>query len=380
MEKSLVKNNNPLTKKRDSNIELYRIITMFFIVAHHYVVNSGLTLEGGPVISDPFSWRSIFLVLFGAWGKIGINCFVLITGYFMVNSNITAKKFAKLLGEVLFYNVIISSIFWITGYEPLTIKSLISSLVPITSVEQNFTATYLIFFLTIPFLNILIRNMNEKQHIRLLLVCSFTYILFGFVHRVTMNYVSWYMVLYLISSYIRLYPKKLFNSTKLTGGVSALCIIASAASVVFGAWTCAKFDKNLIFYFVTDSNTPLAVATGVSTFLFFKNIKLGYSKIINTISASTFGVLMIHANSDAMRKWLWQDLLDNVGMYSSKYMPLHAIGSVLAIFIICTLIDILRINLIEKAFFRLWDKYFNKLKLKFEECENKLCDVFKIAK
>ena len=102
MEKSLVKNNNPLTKKRDSNIELYRIITMFFIVAHHYVVNSGLTLEGGPVFSDPFSWRSIFLVLFGAWGKVGINCFVLITGYFMVNSNITAKKFAKLLGEVLF--------------------------------------------------------------------------------------------------------------------------------------------------------------------------------------------------------------------------------------------------------------------------------------
>ncbi len=380
MEKSLAKNNNPLTKNRDSNIELYRIITMFFIVAHHYVVNSGLTLEGGPVFSDPLSWRSIFLVLFGAWGKIGINCFVLITGYFMVNSNITAKKFTKLLGEVLFYNVIISSIFWITGYEPLTIKSLIFSLIPITSVARNFTATYLIFFLTIPFLNILIRNMNEKQHIRLLLVCSFTYILFGFVHRVTMNYVSWYMVLYLISSYIRLYPKKLFNSTKFTGGVSALCIIISAVSVVFGAWTCAKFDKNLIFYFVTDSNTPFAVVTGVSTFLFFKNIKLGYSKIINTISASTFGVLLIHANSDAMRKWLWQDLLDNVGMYSSKYMPLHAIGSVLAIFIICTLIDILRINLIEKVFFRLWDKYFNKLKLKFEEYENKLCDVFKIEK
>ena len=34
---------------RDSNIELFRIITMFFIVAHHYVVNSGLTLEDGPI-------------------------------------------------------------------------------------------------------------------------------------------------------------------------------------------------------------------------------------------------------------------------------------------------------------------------------------------
>ena len=30
-------------KVRDSSIELFRIITMFVIVAHHYVVNSGLT-------------------------------------------------------------------------------------------------------------------------------------------------------------------------------------------------------------------------------------------------------------------------------------------------------------------------------------------------
>lgn len=29
-------------KKRDSNLELFRIITMMFIVAHHYVINSGL--------------------------------------------------------------------------------------------------------------------------------------------------------------------------------------------------------------------------------------------------------------------------------------------------------------------------------------------------
>lgn len=28
--------------KRNSNIELYRIIVMLFIVSHHYLVNSGL--------------------------------------------------------------------------------------------------------------------------------------------------------------------------------------------------------------------------------------------------------------------------------------------------------------------------------------------------
>ena len=70
-------------KKRDSNLELYRIITMILIVAHHYVVNSGLTDPLGPIYQTPLSFPSIFLLLFGAWGKTGINCFVLITGYFM---------------------------------------------------------------------------------------------------------------------------------------------------------------------------------------------------------------------------------------------------------------------------------------------------------
>ena len=34
-------------KQRESNLELYRIIVMLLIVAHHYVVNSGqITLTG----------------------------------------------------------------------------------------------------------------------------------------------------------------------------------------------------------------------------------------------------------------------------------------------------------------------------------------------
>ena len=86
-------------KQRDSNLELFRIITMLLIVAHHFVVNSGLTATKGPINASPTSQNSMFLLLFGAWGKIGINCFVMITGYFMCKSIITAKKFAKLVGE-----------------------------------------------------------------------------------------------------------------------------------------------------------------------------------------------------------------------------------------------------------------------------------------
>ena len=39
--------------------------------------------------------------------------------------------------------------------------------------------------------------------------------------------------------------------------------------------------------------------------MFFKGLKMNYSKTINMINASTFGVLLIHDNSELMEKWLF---------------------------------------------------------------------------
>ena len=112
---------------------------MLLIVAHHYVVNSGLTSVDGPIFADPLSVKSIFLFLFGMWGKTGINCFVLITGYFMCQNKITVKKFAKLLLEIYFYNIIIYFIFLFTGYSEFSFIDFVKMLLPITSVSYSGT-------------------------------------------------------------------------------------------------------------------------------------------------------------------------------------------------------------------------------------------------
>ena len=110
-------------------------------------------------------------------------------------------------------------------------------------------------------------------------------------------------------------------------------------------------------FFVSDSNKFFAVLVAISSFLWFKNMNVSYSKLINTIGASTFGVLLIHANSDAMRQWLWKDTVDCVGHYNLPpfQLVLYILSSVVIIFIICTIIDIIRIKLIEKPFFRWYD-------------------------
>ena len=221
-------------------------------------------------------------------------------------------------------------------------------------------------------MNVLIHHLNEKQHLRLLALIGFIYIFFGTARLVRMNYVSWFVALYFIASYMRLYPKKLFENTKLWGWLTLTSFAVSAVSVLFSIWVGTIIGRNSPYAFVQDSNSFLAVTNGICSFLLFKNLNILCSKFINTVAASTFGVLCIHAHSEAMRQWLWRDMLNNVGMYASPYMPLHAVCSVLGVFILCNLIDHIRIVIIEKPFFRWWDKHWMRFYAGFQNRETAL--------
>lgn len=323
---------------------------MLMIVAHHYVVNSGL-LECIDA-QRSLSGQDYFLLLFGWGGKTGINCFVLITGYFMCTSNITWKKLCKLLGEVYFYNIIIWCLFFFSGYETFSIKGILKVFFPFFTVADNFTGCFLLFYLLIPFLNKMIHTLTEKEHFLLMAWCLGVYVILPSFAKanVVLNYVTWFSVLYVIAAYIRLYPKNWFDSEKITGLMAGTSLLLSWTSVIVLAILSRMDGKEvgICYFFVADSNKVLALATGIGAFLFFKNLKIGYSKIINTIATSTFGVLLIHANSDTMRRWLWKDICNNVGVYQEGNIILHGIISVAIIYMACTVIDIIRIHLIER--------------------------------
>lgn len=346
-------------KPRNSNLELYRIIVMLLIVAHHYVVNSGLMPE---LEKAPLSSKSLFFYLFGMWGKTGINCFVMITGYFMCKSHITIRKFLKLLLQIEFYAIAINAIFALTGYHHFGVKDALMAVWPIPSIADGFVSCFLAFYLFIPFLNVLTSHLDKKKHGYLVLLCLFTYTLMGTIHcfQVTMNYVSWFCVLYFIASYIRLYgflPK--LNTAK-WGGITCLMVILSILSVLYMAYKQSLGLPRWAYSYVADSNTLLAVATAVSSFMFFKDLKMKHHKWINTIAASTFGVLLIHANSDTMRQWLWKDTLHNAEKYYTPDVCLYAVISVLCVFFICIIIDYIRIHTVEKWTFKVIDKYLLK--------------------
>ena len=320
--------------KRNSNLELYRVLTMLAIVAHHYVVNSGLL---GLISGNYFNPRNLFFLLFGMWGKTGINCFVLITGYFMCTSQITLRKFLKLILQIEFYALVVALPFWYYHYEGFSIKDMLLGLIPVKNVSNDFTSCFILFWLTIPFLNVMIHGIDRKMHLRLIALSLFIYtaVLYIPTGGINMNYVSWFIVLYFISSYIRLYPEHIYrnDSARTWGWLAVMAVLLAAGSVAVTCWYNDVFDRaKPVFWLVSDSNAILALAVGVTTFMFFKNIRIPYSLFINVVGATTFGVLLIHAHSNAMRHWLWRDTVDCVGHYSDTYYYLHAPLAVLSIF------------------------------------------------
>lgn len=330
------------------------------IVAYHFVVNSGLSDQ---IQNAPTSLKSIFLLLFGAWGKVGINCFLMITGYYMCTSRITLRKFVKMMAQIYFFKFVLFVPLYLIGYESLTMVRLLKLLTPVSGLgTSNFVGCFIVFWLTIPFLNILIRNMTKRQHELLILLSLLVYTVCGTIPHfdVPLNYITWFGIVYFIASYIRLYPNSVFDRKTMWGWLTIMSVALALLSIVGMQYLFGKtMGRPAAHFFIVDCNKVFAVAVAVSSFLWFKNMKIRYSKVINAIGASTFGVLLIHANSDAMRQWLWYDLINCIGHYSLSLgsLVLYSLGVVLAIFVVCSILDQLRCKFLEIPFLRWYDNH-----------------------
>ena len=329
---------------RDSSLEFFRIILMFFIVAHHYVVNSEMVLamaDGRMSLGN-----RLLMACAGGWGKVGINCFVLMTGYFMCTKNISIRKYLRLYCEVVFYNLMILGAFVISGHEHFTLRSLIAAIVPLRGISAGFVSAFLVFYLMIPFLNILVENMTAQSHLRLveLLVLIFSILPCVPGYHFSINYVEWFVVLFVVASYLRKYPAPWMRKPIVC--ITCGCLMVGLGMLSLIAMELLRGSGRLgnlgTFYWVADCNKPLALAIAITLFLSFKNLKFRQSACVNVTATTVFGILLIHANCDAMRNWLWKDVFSCVSWAASQYLWAHVLISVTSVFVVCVFIDLIR--------------------------------------
>ena len=354
------------TKVRDSSIELLRIIAMIMIVFHHFAVHGGFEWEASSVSATRFWYNFIIM-----GGKIGVNVFVLISGYYLINNNsgcFKLDKIVKFVGQVFFYSVVICLVFGLTGMSDLGMKSVIKALFPITFSQWWFASTYFVLFLLHPFINRLLHRFDKSlyQKFLLILVVCWSVIPTFTTSSYQSNSLLWFITLYSISGYIRLYGLNSKFTTKYYCVFFLICSLltytSSAVFTILGKkW--GIFATHATYFYGQEKITTLLVA--LCLFMVFATQEIKYHKWINIVASATFGVYLIHDN-EIIRHFLWLDLFKNSQYQECMFLIPYSIIVVTIVYIVCTLIDLLRQQIIEKPFMAMVNRHLEQIKRPFE--------------
>lgn len=315
----------PTKNMRSSNFELLRIICMLLIIAHHFSVHSAF--------SSNTSIINLALIKFlKIGGKIGVNIYVLISGYFMINSHFKLKKLLKLICETAFYSIIIYLSFCIFKKETLSFSKLWLYTFPVYGKLNWFMTYFILLYIFSPFINKCLKNCSTKEHLSLICILLASQLIIpnhANYSPIIFSELIWFITLYIIAAFIRLHPSDMLDLNIFMGYIAIGSFILIATTTVF---------CNMSFYSMTNI---VCLVCSFSIFCVFKNLKIKNSKFINTISSATLGVYLIHDNR-LVRRQLWNKLLQTPKHALSSNFYLYSFVSILLVFVACRIIDLIR--------------------------------------
>ena len=341
-------------KKREANFELLRIVAMLMIITLHY-------LDKGGILPKPDG--AFGLPGFLAWGLeafcvSAVNVYVLISAYFLAESEYHPMRAVKLWIQVLFYSVGMMVVLMVTGIIPaaqLDKYRLLTYVFPVIEEHYWFVTAYLLMFLFAPLMNEGLRKLPKKTYqqgivLLLLLLSVSKSILPVKLPTDRLGYDAlWFLCLYLIGAYIRYYRdtdamlKKLDRTGTAFGGY-VLCSLLIFASFVLihglyektgslGEFINRQYNYNSIF----------CLLASVFLFFIFHNIKIPEGKTADVIcraASASFGVYLIHEHLDL--RYLWPTWLHTADFADTPLFLLHWLPSVAAVYVICMTIDFVR--------------------------------------
>lgn len=345
-------------KKRKSNIELIRIIAMIFIIIHHYA------LHGGLLTITSYSANKYIGAICFLNGKIGVNLFILISGYFLVNSKFEIKKLLKITLQVFSYTIPLFMLFVLIKND-ITKELIKKTFLPITYGAYWFITIYIGLYILSPFINKFIKSVSQKN-LQVLFIILF--ILFCVIPTITsttkfMGNLQWFIFMYMLGAYIQLYGINKIKKSTLKWWVIGLYIVY--AIVVCGITYISQTDVKQFsrIYQVIEMNYLIPFLISIFMFLLFENLNVSNNKFINLLGKTSFGVYLFH--DSYFREAFWKKIFEVESFYNAEpyILILHIIGSVIAIYLIGTLIELIRVKIIEEPIFKIkkFDKWFDKI-------------------
>nr|MDE6534776.1 acyltransferase [Muribaculaceae bacterium] len=269
---------------RQSNFELLRILAMFLILILHANGHALGLPDAESIHQRPF--YEIFRIFCECFAIIGVNVFVLISGWFGIRAS--KKGFLALWFQVIYFYLGIVLVLYCLGLIPLSLNN-ISSVLCLNG-SGWFVVSYSILYILSPVLNKFLETAPEKT-IRNVLLAFFAFeIIYGMAIMKEFSQGSSglsFMGLYLLAGYLRKYGVR--RLTKWAGIVLVVTTIINAG--IFTTLTLFSIPaKRLCIAYCS----PLVIIPSVAMILWFSRITIKPNRFINFIAASAFAVYLFH--------------------------------------------------------------------------------------
>lgn len=279
--------------KRNSNIEVMRILAMVLITAHHLAIWGFFKNSSVTSISPNIVW----LQLLESVGKIGVDIFILITGYFSLNSIPTLKKVLNLTNRVRLYSLIMFiTVLMVGTTTKFSIGLFIKSLFPTIWSMYWFITAYVIIYIFSGFLSKGFQKMTQEQANKLILI---SVILFMFLPTFLNSWTSTVTEL-LPAFFLGIY----LRNFKLSQGYIRILNILTLVSIIIGLGIIFIGDSigsilsnaKLIelaarpFYI---GSSPLAMIIATYIFIRVLSVEKQTNNFVNRVSSSALAIYLI---------------------------------------------------------------------------------------
>lgn len=299
--------------KRNSSIELLRLILMTLIVFHHISINtnslSSINIQNYKNINK---WKYIFLKIISNYGQFGNNTFIMISGCFSASkTSFNIDKFLSFLFEIYTYyypSIFIGKILK-NKYKYINFPNFRNKTIYMPNLTYNgnwFAQIYLTLILFFPYINTGLINLDKRKYKNLVIITIIFYCIFNKIikyyqiHSIIFDTTPLINLLipYIIGGYFHLYNLEYKTFWTIIGLIYfpltiLLEIILDMAYFHYNDYFFILLKGNLFY----DMDSIISILGSIGIIYIFKNITF-YSKIINWISFSIFGIYLFHGNKN----------------------------------------------------------------------------------
>ena len=315
--------------KRQSNIELCRIAAILLVLIVHTTRRS----LGNDV--------SFGILLLSGFSIIGVNVFVLITGYFSARPK--KLSLANLLFICFFWMVLRLIINLLSG-QPIDVSFLF-----FLSKSTWFIPCYLGLLFFAPFLNEYCLVASKRQLVGGVLFIFLILTWFDWVKPVSdiaLGSLSGYSLLSFMAMYLLGRTIRLHGLPNWFRKGSPFIYITCALVMALMALLMQRIGHQARVGWCFAYNNPIVIVSSVAFFSCFTGLKLKDSEAINHISKSTLSVLLGHFSIMPLYCAQFRYLYDN---YTGALQVFYWSFSVIVTFIACVIVDQFRLFFYKKT-------------------------------